>query len=290
MTARRWRPRVMEPRSENRGTAVCPCSPSSYPLSPKGFGLDRMANPPNPPLRAIRFGAVNSSVGKLFHFCYRNFVVNPFATTPRAPREGCVRTARQRTGAFTLIELLIVVSIISILASIAVPNFLEAQTRAKVARVKADMRSVATALEAYAVDNNKYPPRKPARTTAFRVIGDANTRAEDLARITTPIQYMTKVPIDIFENRLAPPNNLFDYWDSVILDGIAGDYTGTPPWCLVSIGPDGEMGMFAQWGNLPYQSANLAGYRSDYDPTNGTISDGNIYRGPSNETAVDIRF
>jgi len=58
---------------------------------------------------------------------------------------------------FTLIELLIVVAIIAILAAIAVPNFLEAQTRAKVSRLKADMRSAATGLEAYAVDNNDYP-------------------------------------------------------------------------------------------------------------------------------------
>jgi len=60
--------------------------------------------------------------------------------------------------AFTLIELLIVVAIIAILAAIAVPNFLEAQTRSKVSRAKADMRTLATGLESYAVDNNKYPP------------------------------------------------------------------------------------------------------------------------------------
>ena len=52
--------------------------------------------------------------------------------------------------AFTLIELLIVVAIIAILAAIAVPNFLEAQTRSKVSRTKADMRAMATALDHYA--------------------------------------------------------------------------------------------------------------------------------------------
>src|SRR5260221_4163367 len=68
--------------------------------------------------------------------------------------------------AFTLIELLIVVAIIAILAAIAVPNFLEAQTRAKVSRVKADMRASVTGLEAYHVDYNRYIPPVP-RGTAY---------------------------------------------------------------------------------------------------------------------------
>lgn len=58
---------------------------------------------------------------------------------------------------FTLIELLIVVAIIAILAAIAIPNFIEAQVRSKVSRVKADMRSIAVALESYRIDNQHYP-------------------------------------------------------------------------------------------------------------------------------------
>ncbi len=90
------------------------------------------------------------------------------ACTARDPRAG-----RPCHGGFTLIELLIVVAIIAILAAIAVPNFLEAQTRAKVSRVKADVRSIATALEAYRIDQNLYPsdaghgaPPYPRQSTA----------------------------------------------------------------------------------------------------------------------------
>jgi prepilin-type N-terminal cleavage/methylation domain-containing protein len=56
--------------------------------------------------------------------------------------------------AFTLIELLIVVAIIAILAAIAVPNFMDAQVRAKVSKTKADMRSIVVAIKMYEVDHN----------------------------------------------------------------------------------------------------------------------------------------
>lgn len=59
--------------------------------------------------------------------------------------------------AFTLVELLVVVAIIAIVAAVAPPNFLEAQTRANGSRIEADMRSAATALEAYRVDHDACP-------------------------------------------------------------------------------------------------------------------------------------
>src|SRR5262245_1679718 len=86
---------------------------------------------------------------------------------------------------FTLIELLIAVAILAILAAIAVPNFLEAQTRSKVSRVKADMRSLGTALQCYLTDHGAYPPNNalnPADPNGLAF----NTRAM-LVPLSTPV-------------------------------------------------------------------------------------------------------
>ncbi|MEE9218621.1 MAG: prepilin-type N-terminal cleavage/methylation domain-containing protein [Acidobacteriota bacterium] len=63
----------------------------------------------------------------------------------------------KRQKGFTLIELLIVVAIIGIIAAIAIPNLLNAIDRGKQKRTMADLRSIATATESYAIDYNRYP-------------------------------------------------------------------------------------------------------------------------------------
>lgn len=57
-----------------------------------------------------------------------------------------------KSRGFTLIELLIVIAIILILIGIALPNFLEAQERARVTRAKTLLRTIETAINAHIID------------------------------------------------------------------------------------------------------------------------------------------
>ena len=57
--------------------------------------------------------------------------------------------------AFTLVEIMIVVAIIALLASIAVPNFLRARKRSQATRILEDLRLLDEACDQYAIENNK---------------------------------------------------------------------------------------------------------------------------------------
>ena len=212
-------------------------------------------------------------------------------------------------SAFTLIELLIVVAIIAILAAIAVPNFLEAQTRAKVSRCKADMRSLGIALESYSVDWDSYPmyPLYPYMTQEQTFHPMAGYTP---VTVTTPLAYITALPVDVFfaeakrkrvsddpqdvqENPWAffhyENNQHFRWWT------YGHEYADGPgeriKWALVGVGPDleGEMnegssinGQMGEYFMDPdISDGNPKGGQGWYDPTNGTVSLGDIvYWGP----------
>jgi type II secretory pathway pseudopilin PulG len=174
------------------------------------------------------------------------------------------------------IVLLGVILIIGILAAIAIPNFLEAQTRSKVSRVRSDMRSLATAIEAYYIDNNDYPPSTLDPTKAFRSLQSDGRRIPSFqitnpeyggAILTTPIAYITWIPPDPFGDG----EQIFGYHR-------AGDQRNQG-WILFSRGPDGDfdLGWDAYDPSNP-ESILILNKMYTYDPTNGTVSNGDIWR------------
>jgi len=181
---------------------------------------------------------------------------------------------RETHGAFTLIELLIVVAIIAILAAIAVPNFLEAQVRSKVARVKSDLRSIKTGLESYCVDYNTYPNDSGWQNLDYR-----NT----WVFLTTPIAYLTSVFESPFAEELANPDagliatarRNYEYWGQHFL---RNPPLKTTRYIATSVGPNNQDDMvFFRVGNwiFPYEEAMDPEFVNRlYDPTNGTKSYG----------------
>ena len=63
---------------------------------------------------------------------------------------------------FTLVEIMIVVAIIALLASIAVPNFLRARKRSQATRILEDLRLLDSAIDQYAIETNKMTGMNPA--------------------------------------------------------------------------------------------------------------------------------
>jgi prepilin-type N-terminal cleavage/methylation domain-containing protein len=194
---------------------------------------------------------------------------------------------KHRSG-FTLIELLVVVGIIAILALIALPNFLEAQTRAKVARVRNDLRVVVTALELYRVDTNRYPSYHYVNNTksnigfSFHVGGESTSIGTSPVftgpnPLTSPISYLTRFPPDVFGARGAndpTEGEEFYYvnWDYAMElfpnPGFGSLQRGQGSWRLHSPGPD----------RLGPDSDISTGEQIPYEPTNGTISGGDLVR------------
>src|ERR1700736_7057647 len=64
----------------------------------------------------------------------------------------------RRVAAFTLVEIMIVVSIIALLAAMALPSFMRARQKAQNAKLINGLRVATDAFQMYAVEHNAYPP------------------------------------------------------------------------------------------------------------------------------------
>jgi prepilin-type N-terminal cleavage/methylation domain-containing protein len=208
---------------------------------------------------------------------------------------------KNKVRGFTLIELLIVIAIILILIAIALPNFLEAQMRAKVARAEGEMRGLATAIESYRTDYRRYPPNAFYEKTQFNPTFPLPVNVYGLMQLTTPVKYITQLPLDPFVPQ-----------DGVIKNGSNGD-TITPSapdkahgltyfywsqeslrvnfqtetadamknnginWVLLSVGPDSDLDTINLDPN-DMGAMRIGATKWTYNPTNGSKSSGDISR------------
>jgi prepilin-type N-terminal cleavage/methylation domain-containing protein len=218
--------------------------------------------------------------------------------------------SRSVVRAFTLIELLIVVAIIGILAAIAVPNFLNAQLRAKIAKTEGDMNAVSQACQMFHLDHNTYPPATDNMGETYLsgrhdfadieefVTFQSSNAGQFIPHLTSPVAYISYPPIDPFSTQ---PQVTYGYSGGkigYILTSFGPDrdqhenindfvHRGDidePTAYLMQNGEENEYSLSSSFMGTRLRSSSPGRLRlyltpRTYDPSNGLISNGDLWRG-----------
>jgi general secretion pathway protein G len=124
--------------------------------------------------------------------------------------------------AFTLVEMLLVITIIGILAALVVPKMMGRSEQARQSAVSADISAIKTALDAFEVDNGYYP----------KSLSDLIQQPRDSKNWRGP--YLDKLPSD-------PWGNPYEY--------VFPARQNTAGFDISSIGPDSKSGTDDDIGN-----------------------------------------
>jgi general secretion pathway protein G len=132
------------------------------------------------------------------------------------------RTVTRHSSAFTLVEMLLVITIIGILAALVIPKMVGRSEQARQTAGRADLSSIKTALDAFEVDNGYYP----------KSMQDLIQQPNNAKNWHGP--YLEKIPQDPWGN-----NYLYYY---------PGKHNQNS-YDLLSVGPDGKEGSEDDIGN-----------------------------------------
>lgn len=83
--------------------------------------------------------------------------VRALERTHQSYQSNTAMQTRKRHSGFTLIEVMVVVVILGILASIIIPKIMDKPDQARVVKAKSDIQNIQSALEIYRLDNYVYP-------------------------------------------------------------------------------------------------------------------------------------
>lgn len=150
--------------------------------------------------------------------------------------------------AFTLIELMVVVTIILIISSIIFVSFENAQKKSRDAKRKSDLTTIQTALEMYYRENGEYPYSATATATA--------NRFDPASQLTTYLSSYPKDPKNSCSNLNPDLNNNWLGENCFVYSYI--------------VDKDGQK--YLLWANLETESGNGSEYSSQAGPYNSEIT------------------
>lgn len=144
-----------------------------------------------------------------------------------------------KKNGFTLVEVLVVLIIISILATVSLPSVKKARTRAGIMKTKAMISSIETALSMYHTDLGNYPESTGSSVVLIEALMEPIPNEENWKG-----PYMRFKQKDIDENK-----NIIDTWGNPLRYIYPQNEKSNVPFIIVSSGPDKKLNTADDIGN-----------------------------------------
>jgi general secretion pathway protein G len=138
-----------------------------------------------------------------------------------------VKQLKKRNQGFTLLEIMIVIAILGMMATLVVPNLMGSTDEAKIKSTAIDIQSLAKTLDLYYLKAGQYPTTEQGLEALVSM-----PDIEPIPRNYPESGFLPKLPVDKWGNEF-----------QLVSPGEMGKYD------LFSMGPDGEAGTDDDIGN-----------------------------------------